>query len=410
MKFLPVIYLMYMFVSLYFTSFFLILYFKNKNRLFYYPHPNRKYSVSVLIPAKNEQDTIGKTIECILASDYPLKEVIIINDGSTDRTAEVVKAIMRKNKIVKLLTKPNSGKADSVNQGIKMSKGELFVVLDADGYPQPDAISKMVGFFNDKNMAAVTSLILPKNRESFIGKLQSFEYPIIAWTRKLLGYVDSIYVTPGALSMYNKEIIVNLGGFDKTNMTEDIELTWRLAYYGYKRDVSLSARDYTVVPETLGKWWKQRTRWNLGGLQTIMKYKQFFFRRGMLGFFIIPFFITSLFLGLLGIGIFTYLSARRIIFTYLITDYSFIANTPLLTINEFYITPSVLNIFGVALFLMGLFFTYFGILSVREKGIIKIQNLFNLLFYLIVYLTVYPLIMISSVYKYVKRDIGWGTK
>jgi len=410
MKVLPFIYLAYMFIGLYMTSFFLILYFKNRRTLFNTPKPDRHYDVSVLIPAYNEQDTIEGTVKAVLSSKYPLKEVIVINDGSRDRTKEIVQELMKKHPKLKLLDKPNSGKANSVNQGFEMAKSELVVVVDADGYPANEAIGNMVGYFNDNKMAAVTALITPKNRSRFIEKLQTYEYPIISWTRKLLGYVDGIYVNPGAMSMYRREAILKVGGFDPANMTEDIEMTWKLAYNDYHRGVSLTAKDKTEVPSTLGKWWKQRVRWNLGGLQTIMKYKSLFLKKGMLGCFILPFFVISLLLGLVGLSIFTYLATRRLASTFLTTSYSIYANVSPVALSELSITPTVLNFFGVALFALGLFFTYFGIMSVGEGEILKKRNLFNLLFYLIVYLTIYPTIMITSVYKYIKGDIGWGTK
>ena len=410
MKILPFIYLAYMFIGLYMTCMFLILYSKNKNTLFHSPKPNRKYSVSVLIPAYNEEESIASTIKSVMQSTYPIEEVIVLNDGSKDRTREIVEELMNHYSNLKILNKPNSGKADSLNKGFRMAKSELVVVLDADGQPEQVALANMVGFFNDEKMAAVTGLIVPKNRSKFIEKLQTYEYPVIAWTRKLLSYVDAIYVNPGALSMYRREIILKVGGFDTSNMTEDIEMTWKLAYHGYKRQESLASKDYTVVPDNFKKWWKQRTRWNLGGLQTIMKYKSFAFRKGMLGLFIIPFFVASLLLGLVGIFIFTYLIARRFILTFFTAEYAMAASVSPIALNELSITPSVLNFFGVAFFALGLFFTYFAIMSVGESHVLRKRNLFNLLFYLIVYLTIYPLIMVTSVYKYIKRDIGWGTK
>lgn len=410
MKILPIIYLAYMFIGLYMTCMFLILYFKNRKTLFLSPKPNRKYSISVLIPAYNEEESIANTIISVLASTYPIEEVIVLNDGSKDRTRAIVEELMKKYPKLRILNKPNSGKADSLNKGFRMAKSELVVVLDADGQPEPAALANMVGFFNDEKMAAVTGLIVPKNRTKFIEKLQCYEYPVIAWTRKLLSYVDGIYVNPGALSMYRREIILKVGGFDIKNMTEDIEMTWKLAYHGYKREESLASKDYTVVPNTWGKWWKQRTRWNLGGLQTIVKYKSYAFKKDMLGLFIIPFFVTSLLLGLIGISIFLYLTVKNFLFTYLMTEYSFAANISPLALDQLSITPTVLNFFGVAFFALGMFFTYFAIMSVGEEHILKKRNLFNLLFYLIVYLTIYPFIMLTSLYKYIKRDIGWGTK
>lgn len=410
MRLLPIIYLAYMFIGLYLTSFFLLLYAKNRNRLFTSPTPARKYSVSVLISAFNEEESIAACIKSILNSSYKVKEVIVVNDGSTDGTRKIVEGLQKGRRRIRLLNKKNTGKADSLNKGLKLCDSELVVIVDADSSIDRAAIEKMIGFFNDKKMAAVTGLITPKNKGGFIAKLQSYEYPIITWTRKLLGYVDSIYVTPGALSMYRKEVLLKLGGFDRTNLTEDIEMTWRLAHNGYKREVSVCSRSYTVVPETMKHWWRQRTRWNLGGLQTLVKYRSSFFKKGMLGFFILPFFTLSLILGLVGLSIFFYLIARRIFLSFLVTKYSISANISPLVISEINLTPSVLNFFGIALFSMGLFFTYYALVSVGEKNVIKNQSILNLFFYLIVYLTLYPLVLLTSVYRYAKGDIRWGTK
>jgi len=405
MELIAKIYLTYMFISLYFFFFFITLYIKNKNRMFDYPKTTRKYSVSVLIPAYNEEDSIKGTVEAVLKSDYKnILEIIVINDGSTDNTRKIVEGVMKKNKLVKILNKKNSGKADSINQALKIAKGELVVIMDADSYICSDAIGKMIGFFDDKDVASVTGRILVKNKDKMLEKLQASEYAMIAFSRKLLEFVEGIWVTPGALSMYRKDALLKVGGFDVKNITEDVEITWRLIKNGYKIRMCLAAGTYTIVPNRAKKWWRQRIRWDIGGIQTVLKYKSEMLKKGSLGYFIVPLFTTSMFLGLFGLSVFFYLSIRRLLLMYQVTHTSFISNVPLLTMNNIYITVTVLNFFGIVVFLLGLYLTLTGLKTINP-GIKK--SFFNLLIYLCLYLSVYPTVLLVSVYKILRKDIKW---
>ena len=373
------------------------------------PVPKKSYSVSVLIPSYNEEKSIKETLEAVLQSDYPLEEIIVLNDGSTDKTQEIVEKMMEKYSLIKILNKKNSGKADSLNKGIEMAKGELFVVVDSDGFPQKDAIGKMTGFFNDEKVGGVTSTILVRNRGRFATKLQAMEYAAIAWTRKLIEYVDGIWVTPGPLSIYRKEVIKKIGGFDTQNLTEDIEIAWKLVHNGYKIRMSMPARVLTLAPTKMKIWIKQRIRWNVGGIQTLLKYKKESFKKG-LGAFIIPFFSLNMILGLFGLGVFTYLLARNIWLKFFIIKYSAAANINPLVINQIYFTPTVLNIFGIALFILGFYFAVFSFSQMKENEFMRRRNILTLLFYLIVYLSFYPVLLLISFYRITAGKVNWGTK
>ncbi|OYT41419.1 hypothetical protein B6U80_01380 [Candidatus Pacearchaeota archaeon ex4484_26] len=410
MNILTYIYLGYLFISLYIICFFTLLYTKNKKSIFSYPKLKKNYSVSFLIPAFNEQATISNTINSILSLNYPHKllEIIVINDGSADKTGEIVKNIVKKNKKVKLINKKNTGKADSLNVALKEAKGELIVVVDADSYPNKTAIKKMVPYFDDEKVAAVTSSILVKNNKNFFGSIQALEYSIIAWTRKLLDYVDGVYVSPGPLSMYRKSALLEVGGFDTKNMTEDIEMTWKLIYHKYKVKMCLAARSHTTVPQTFKQWWKQRVRWKIGGMQTIAKYKNTIFNStyNMLGLFILPYFVISIFLGLFGLGIFFYIWITNLLSTFLYTKYAITAGVALLTVKDIYITPSVLNYFGVALFLLWLFFTIYGVKIVKPQGFKRIPTI-TFITYLLFYLLLTPINLLYAVFKMTTKDLSW---
>jgi len=406
MEFFPIVYLGYMFVSLFFLLSFLLLYKKNRKHLFDYPKTEKKYGITVIVPAYNEEKTVEDTVKALLNSDYPfLKKIIIVDDGSTDNTLKIAKKLEKYSK-VKVYTKKNGGKASALNFGLKKARTDLIAVVDADSYPAKEAFSKMVGFFDDQTVGAVTCFFIPRNRKAFFERLQTIEYHIIAFTRKLLDYVDAIYVTPGPLALYRREALVKIGGFDEKNMTEDIEATWHLAYEGYNRRMCLQTYATTTIPKKLNEWYRQRRRWNIGGLQCISKYKKCFLQRGMLGFFILPFFALQLFLGLLGLSIFFYLTTTRIFNNYLFAKYSVSLGTPLITMEDFLITPSFLNYLGVVLFILGAIFTLI-VLGIMKSGVLKKQNIFNILIYLLIYLSVYPFIMISSLYHFFTGKRKW---
>lgn len=395
-----------MFVSIYFLTFFLILWGRNRKDLFKFPTTDSKYSISVLVPAWNEEKTIESTIKAIFESDYPLKELIVLNDGSTDNTKGVVESLLKKYPKLKLVNKKNSGKADSLNQGIKMAKAEFVAVVDADSYPDKDAFKKMIPYFDNPKVGAATCFIISKNRKNFMEKLQTIEYSIIAFTRKLLGYVDAIYVTPGPLALYRKTALDEVGGFDEKSMTEDIEITWNLIKHGWERRMCLSTKVSTTVPDNFKDWYTQRKRWNVGGLQCIKKYSGNFMKKGMLGSFVLPFFLLNLFSGLIGLGIFVYLTITRVLENYLFAKYSIQIGTPLMTMSDLAITPSFLNYLGVVLFILGGTFAVLILLVMKEKVLAK-QNIFNIFFYLVIYLAAYPLIMISAMWDIVRGNVKW---
>lgn len=398
-----------MFVSFYFLILTLLLYFQNKKKIFSIPILTKQYSISVLVPCYNEGKTIEGTIDAIYNIDYDnISEVFVINDGSTDNSLDILKKIVESHKYknLRVLNKKNSGKADSLNKALKFCNGELVVVCDADSYPEKDCFKKMVGFFDDSSVGAATPACIPRNRNTFLERLQVIEYKVIAFTRKLLEYIDGIYVVPGTAGMYRKKALEDIGGFDTNNITEDIEATWHLVHNGWKIRMCLDAIVTTEVPNKIGPWYTQRRRWALGGIQCVVKYKDVFMRRGMLGAFIMPFFAIGLILGFVGITISAYLILRRLISSYLMTQFSIVADTPVITMSQVYITPSVLNYFGIILFALFLLFTLFTLSMMKDKMMEK-QSFFNLLFYMTIYLLVYPLVLITAIRHYLKGKNIW---
>jgi biofilm PGA synthesis N-glycosyltransferase PgaC len=399
-----------MFVSIYFLILVLLVYFKNKRTFFEYPQITKNYSVSVIIPAYNEEDTIEDTVKAVMNIDYSnISEIIVVNDGSKDYTLKILKSLKIKYKNLKIFDKENSGKADSLNQAVKICKGELVAVVDADSYPEKDSFSKIIGFFDDSRVGAATVSCFARNRKNFLEKLQVIDYKAISFVRKLLQYLESIYVIPGPLGMYRKKALLDIAGFDKNNLTEDIEATWHLIHNGWKIRMSLASQVSTTTPAKFKPWYAQRRRWAIGGLQCLNKYKSCMLKKGMLGYFIIPFFGLGLFLGLIGIAIFLYLFARRTISSFLMAKYSLAVDVPLLTASEIFITPSVLNYLGIVLFVMFLFFTFF-VLSVMKDRMLGKQSFFNVIFYMTVYTMSQTLFLVVGAWNILIGKKIWGSK
>jgi cellulose synthase/poly-beta-1,6-N-acetylglucosamine synthase-like glycosyltransferase len=400
-----------MFIGLYMLSLFVIIYLKNKNSMYDYPE-SKPEPVSIVMPCYNDGKTIGAAIESLLDLDYPknMLEIIIVDDCSKDDSVEIIKSYVKKHKNVRLIinTKNSGGAAEPTNIGIKAAKYNYIAVADSDSTPKRDALKKMLGFLQeDEKVGAVTCSVLVKNPKNFIQKLQAIEYAVIAFGRKLLDKVDAVYVTPGPFALYRKKTLIEVGMFDTKNITQDIEIVWRLLSKGYKARMCLATSVYSESPNKFKAWYNQRIRWTIGGTQTLLKYKSFILRKGMLGIFIIPFFAISLFLGLIGLCLFTYLLAKRMLVSYLAAKYSIYAGSALFHFQDLTFTPSLLNYFGAVMFLLGTAFTIFSLVAIKDKEIGN-NKWFNIGFYMIVYLTVYPIILVISLCKFARGKYSWG--
>ncbi len=403
------VFLFYSFAALYFLFMYILIYIPNRKKFYIYPKLTKTYSLSIVVPCYNEENDIEQTIESLLKLDYKgLKKIIIVDDCSTDGSYEIIKKYAKKYaRVLAVQTPKNTGKASGAkNYGARFVKTELIGFTDADSFPRKDSVSRMIGFFDQKNTAVVTSMIMVKNRKKLIEKLQAIEYKIIAFTRKLLGFVGAIYVTPGPLALYRKSAFDKVGGFDEENLTEDIEITWNLVGHGYDIQMCVPAWVYTTAPTRIRDWFKQRVRWNVGGIQCINKYKKSFLSRGMLGSFILPFFAVSWLIGIFGLFILIYRVVRALIIRYLSTLYSVQAETAILTLRDLNLTPNVMVFFGITILIFSILFTAIALKHSKERDFKK-HGIINIMVYLFFYLLAYPMILIVSLYKFLRGKESW---
>jgi cellulose synthase/poly-beta-1,6-N-acetylglucosamine synthase-like glycosyltransferase/peptidoglycan/xylan/chitin deacetylase (PgdA/CDA1 family)/spore germination protein YaaH len=255
------------------------------------PAPEMHIPVSVIIPAYNEEKVIAATVARILASDYRDLEVIVIDDGSHDRTSEVVKEHFGAVKNVTLITIPNGGKARALNLGLERATGEVVVALDADTQFDGDTISRLVRWFVDPKVGAVAGNAKVGNRFNMITRWQALEY-IVAQNleRRALAALGILTVVPGAVGAWRRQVLLDLGGYPTDTLAEDQDLTIHLQRAGYKVHFDSSAIAWTEAPSTFGTLAKQRFRWAYGTLQCLWKYRDMTFQKryGMLGLVALP--------------------------------------------------------------------------------------------------------------------------
>ena len=247
--------------------------------------------VSVLIPAFNEAKVISGSVARILDSAHANIQVIVIDDGSSDGTSDVVRAQFAGDPRVTLLTLANGGKARAINAGLAIAKGEIIVALDADTHFEPETIARLARWFGDEKIGAVAGNAKVGNRINVITRWQALEY-ISAQNleRRALAALDTITVVPGAVGAWRRSVLMELGGFPTDTLAEDQDLTIAVQKAGYRAIFDADAVAWTEAPDTVAGLAKQRFRWSFGTLQCLWKHADITLRPryGALGLVALP--------------------------------------------------------------------------------------------------------------------------
>jgi len=230
--------------------------------------------VSVVIAAYNEEKVITKTIDTLLSSEYPNLEIIVIDDGSKDDTAGVVRQTYGDNGRIMVIRKENGGKASALNIGIKECRGDIIVALDADTVFAPDTIAKMVRHFADPAVGAVSGNVKVGNRNNPLTIWQAVEYITSQnFDRRAFDLLNCITVVPGAVGAWRRDAVVLAGMYSSQTLAEDTDLTFKVRRLGYRIVTDNEALAYTEAPESLVNLFKQRFRWAFGTLQCLWKHR-----------------------------------------------------------------------------------------------------------------------------------------
>ncbi len=251
--------------------------------------PPKKYpSLSIIIPAYNAEQSIEKCIRSLENQDYTKLKILVVDDGSTDKTGSIVRNLLKRYKNIRYIKKENGGKASALNVGLRYVRTALFGFIDSDTRLSENTLKNIVSYIRGR-FACVTIVLKPEKSNNMIEKIQKVEYALSSFTRRLMSYLNSLYYTPG-FSIYKTSIIKKLGGFDENNITEDLEIGLRLKDNGYEIENSTEHFAYTVVPETFRDLFRQRMRWYRGFIYNTRKYSHMFFNKrfGELGILILP--------------------------------------------------------------------------------------------------------------------------
>lgn len=226
--------------------------------------------VSVLVPAFDEQEAIGRTLDALLKLDYPAYEIIIVNDGSGDRTADVVRSYMHTGRVRLVDKEINEGKAMALNDAVPACGGEIILCLDSDVVPDPALLRKIVPHFASPRVGAVTGNPRVVNRGSLLRDLQTLEFTsIISVQRRAQRVWGRVLTVSGAVMAIRKVAMHEVGGFSPSMATEDIDITWKLQRRFWDVRYEPAALVWMHVPPTLGELWKQRRRWARGLAQVL---------------------------------------------------------------------------------------------------------------------------------------------
>ena len=251
-------------------------------------------AVAVLIPAYNEEKVIERTIRAALRSSYHNLRVIVIDDGSRDKTLEVARASFPREEAVGrllVLTKSNSGKAEALNFGLQhlRQNEEIFVGIDADTVIARDAVALLVPHFLNSKVGAVAGNAKVGNRVNLWTRWQALEYITSQnFERRALNTMGAVSVVPGAIGAWRVSAVHEAAAFHTDTVAEDADLTMALLRRGYRVEYEDRALAYTEAPVNANGLMRQRFRWSFGILQAVFKHREAFTRKGVLGWVALP--------------------------------------------------------------------------------------------------------------------------
>jgi len=230
--------------------------------------------ISIVIPARDEEDSIEATVRAASKLFWPKIEIVVVNDGSVDKTREILEKLRTELNIVVIDHLKPQGKSISLNDGMKVATSQIVLILDADGIPARNVLIRMVPHLViNKNVLAITGNPRISNVPNLLSKLQAIEFSsTISTLRRGQSAWGRINTISGIMALLRKDEILNLGGFYSEQPTEDIELTWRIHREGYRCIYEPAAQVSMKVPLTFKHWFRQRTRWGSGLTRVLQKH------------------------------------------------------------------------------------------------------------------------------------------
>ena len=231
--------------------------------------------VSVVVPAHNEELGIAATLRSLVATGYPDLDIVVVDDGSTDRTAAVVARLGLPQ--VRLVRQANAGKPAALNAGIRLARHDILVLADADTVFEPGAVRALVAPFataRRSTVGAVSGNAKVGNRRGLLGRWQHIEYVVgFNLDRRMYDILQCMPTVPGAIGAFRREALEAVGGVSADTLAEDTDLTMAICRAGWRVIYVPDACAWTEAPGTLGQLWRQRFRWCYGTMQAMWKHR-----------------------------------------------------------------------------------------------------------------------------------------
>ncbi|RZA06160.1 MAG: poly-beta-1,6 N-acetyl-D-glucosamine synthase [Moraxellaceae bacterium] len=232
---------------------------------------------SIIIPCYNEEEHVAETIRFALATRYPTIEIIVINDGSSDNTQQIIEQLALEDSRIRIVQlASNQGKAFALRAGTMVSQHEYLVCIDGDVLLHPYTVHWMMDhLLSGPRVGAVTGNPRIINRSSLLGKIQVGEFSsIIGLIKRAQRTYGRIFTVSGAIAGFRKTALHRVGYWSENIVTEDIDISWRLQLDHWDIRYEAQALCYLYMPETLKGLWNQRLRWAQGGVEVLIKYRK----------------------------------------------------------------------------------------------------------------------------------------
>ncbi len=403
MSILIILFYIVSFLAIYVQVFFLVTFFEyrkkiliRKDRITLKNYP----TVTIIVPCYNEEKDISLTVDSLIELNYPKDKlnIFIVDDGSKDNTWNVLQKYAS-NPLITLFKKKNGGKHTALNLGIKKATSEFVGCLDSDSSVHPEALKRIITFFdNEKTMAVAPSIIIRSPR-NMIQHAQDGEFDMAHYFTKMLAFLKGISVTPGPFSIFRRKVFDEIGFYHKAHNTEDQEIALRMHKMGYLIDNCPDAYVYAGSPDTVKKLYKQRVRWVYGFIRNGIDYKELFFKPkyGTIGIFTLPsgFFliIGTLFLLILSlVRLFSFIANK--ILQIRATGFSSLFGTNF-SFNLFFVNTQVFLFISILLYVLVVISVILGRRMVYGRKSFSI----NIFLFIIIYFVLAPIWLIRSVWN-----------
>lgn len=355
---------------------------------------SEEIGISIVIPAYNSQETIEKCIESIFNTNYQNLEIIVVNDGSTDKTEERVKKF--ENQGVLLINQIHQGKYAALNKGFEFTKNSIILILDSDTFLKENSLSKIVNYFKENTGAVVLRQVV-ENKNNLLTKLQEIEYSISSITYKIQNRFGKFIMIAGSAIAINREAWLSIGGF-RDKIIDESDFLIRLIKKGWKIVYLNSNFVETIAPSKINKWFKQRIRWRKGHIEHLLTHWKFFLKNIYLFLLTQPQ-LVLIFTHISSLFTFSFWTQGKI---YLNQNYWLVNLFPILFSNPKIVISFLEEVFYSGIFnfitknlIIAIIFSFFLLffLKIHKTKISYLQVLFFSLFYI-------PFLILVSIFGY----------